>query len=99
MRKAQPLWRLNNMLLENQQIDEDIKGTIRKYLKTNQNGIQIKMEYISKSIGCSKNRSKGKLYGNEGLPQETRKISNKQPNLLTQKKRKRKRRTTKPKEK
>ena len=44
------------------------------------------MEYISKSIGCSKNRSKGKLYGNEGLPQETRKISNKQPNLLSQKK-------------
>jgi len=42
---------------------------------------QIKMEYISKSIGCSKNRSKGKLYSNEGLPQETRKISNKQPNL------------------
>ena len=44
------------------------------------------MEYISKSIGCSKNRSKGKLYGNEGLPQETRKISNKQPNLLSKKK-------------
>ena len=58
------------------------------------------MEYISKSIGCSKNRSKGKLYGNEGLPQETRKISNKQPNLLSKKKkRKSKRRTTKPKEK
>ena len=32
-------------------------------------------------MGCSKTSSKRKLYSNTILPQETRKISNKQPNL------------------
>ena len=32
-------------------------------------------------MGCSKNISKRKVYSNTILPQETRKISNKQPNL------------------
>ena len=31
--------------------------------------------------GCNKRSSKGELYSNTILPQETRKISNKQPNL------------------
>ena len=35
----------------------------------------------SKPLGCSKNGSKREVYSNTGLPQETRKISNKQPNL------------------
>ena len=32
-------------------------------------------------MGCSKSRSKREVYSDPILPQETRKISNKQPNL------------------
>ena len=32
-------------------------------------------------MGCSKNSSKREVYGNTILPQETRKISNRQPNF------------------
>ena len=32
-------------------------------------------------MGCSKNSSKGEVYNNTSLPQETRKISNTQSNL------------------
>ena len=32
-------------------------------------------------MGCSKNISKREIYNNTILPQETRKISNKQPNF------------------
>ena len=31
-------WRLNNMLLQNHWINEEIRGKIRKYLETNENG-------------------------------------------------------------
>ena len=34
-----------------------------------------------KPLGCSKNSSKREVYSNTLLPQETRKISNKQPKL------------------
>ena len=33
-------------------------------------------------MGCSKSSSKREVYSDTGLPLETRKISNKQPNLL-----------------
>ena len=36
---------------------------------------------IQKSIGWSTSSSKREVYSNTSLPQETRKISNKQPNL------------------
>ena len=32
-------------------------------------------------MGCSKSSSKGKVYSNTALPQEIRKISNKQSNI------------------
>ena len=32
-------------------------------------------------MGCSKRSSKKEVYSDTGIPQETRKISNKQPNL------------------
>ena len=35
-----------------------------------------------KPLGCSKSVSKREIYSNTGLPQETRKISNKQSNLV-----------------
>ena len=36
---------------------------------------------IQKPVVCSKNSSKREVYSNTRLPQETRKISNKQPNF------------------
>ena len=38
----------------------------------------------SKSMGHSKNSTKREVYSDTSLPQETRKISNKQPNLIHQ---------------
>ena len=35
----------------------------------------------SKPMGCSKNSPKREVYSNTILPQETRKISNRQPNF------------------
>ena len=45
-------------------------------------------------MGCSKSSSKRKLYSNTILPQETRKTSNRQPNLTPKTTGKRRRRTT-----
>ena len=47
----------------------------------------------SKPVGCSKSSSKMKVYSNTILPQETRKTSNRQPNItpkVTGKRRKKK---------
>ena len=35
-----------------------------------------------KSMGCSKSSSKRDVYSNTVFPQETRKVSNKQPSLI-----------------
>ena len=67
-------WRLNNMLLNNQWITEEIKEEIKKYLEANDN----------KDMGCSKSRSKRKVYSNTSPPQETRKNSNKQANFTSE---------------
>ena len=37
MRKKLTTWRLNNMLLKNQWVNEEIKKEIKKYLETNDN--------------------------------------------------------------
>ena len=37
MRKKPTKWRLNNMLLKNQWLNEEIKQEIKKYLETNDN--------------------------------------------------------------
>ena len=66
-------WRLNNTLLNNQEITEEIKDKIKKYLETKHND-PIPM-------GSSKSSSKREVYSNTILPQETRNISNKQPHL------------------
>ena len=44
-----------------------------------------------KTMGCSKSSSKREVYINRLLPQETRKISNKQPNLIPRSSRDKKR--------
>ena len=67
-------WRLNNTLINNQEITEEIKEEIKKYLETN--GIHDG----PKPMGVSKSSSKREVYSNTILPQEIRNISNKQPN-------------------
>ena len=79
-------WRINDALLNNQEITEEIKEEIKKYLETNDNDPKL--------MGCSKSSSKREVYGNTILPQETRNISNNQPNLTP--KAIRERRTKKP---
>ena len=58
-------------------ITEEIKEEIKKKLETNDN----KSTMTQKPMGCSKNSSK-KQVSNTTSPQETRKISNKQSNLI-----------------
>ena len=67
--------RLNNMFLNNQQVTEEIKREIKKFLETNDNN--------SKPMGYSKNITKREVFSNKILPQETRKTSNKQPNFIS----------------
>ena len=56
------------MLLNNQEITEEIKEEIRKYLETNDNENMM----TQKPMGCSKSSSKREVYSNSILPQETR---------------------------
>ena len=65
-------WRLNNTFLNNQQVIEEIKREIKKYLETNNN---------ENTMVCNKSNSKRDVYRYTILPQETRKTSNRQPNF------------------
>ena len=71
------MWQLSNMLLNNHWITEEIKEELKKHLETDQNENTSSL----KLIGCPKSSSKREVRSNTMLPQETRKISNKQPNL------------------
>ena len=64
------------MLLNNQEITEEI----RENQQIPKNKWQWKHD-DPKPMGCSKSSSKREAYNNTILPQETRKIWNKQPNL------------------
>ena len=70
-------WRLKNTLLNNQEITEEIKEEIKKYQKKKG---QWKHDDPN-PMGSSKSSSKREVYSNTILPQETRNIANKQPNL------------------
>ena len=70
-------WRLNNTLLNNQEITEEIKEEIRKYLETNDNENTMTQNLRD----AAKSSSKTEFYSNTILPHEARNISNKQPNL------------------
>ena len=72
--KNKNIWRLNNMVLNNQEITEEII----KYLETNDN-----KNMMIQNMGFSKNSSKREVYRNTILPQETRKISTKLSNRTT----------------
>ena len=64
------MYRLNNMLLKNQWVNEEIKEEIRKYLKTSGNKSTTfqNLWHAAKAVL--------RVYNDTGLPQETRKVSN-----------------------
>ena len=66
------IWRLNNVLLNNQQITEEIKTEIKVCTETNENE-----NNNPKSMGFSKSSAKRKVLNNTSLAQETREKSNK----------------------
>ena len=70
-------WMLNNMLLNNKWITEEIKEDIEKYLKK----CGKKKDNDLKSMGYRKSSSRGQVYSNTCLSQETKIISHKQPKL------------------
>ena len=84
-------WRLNNTLLNNQEITEETKEEIKKFLGTNHK----ENTTPQKPMVCTKSSSKREVYSNTSLPQETRKISSKQPNLTPKAIRERRTTTTK----
>ena len=67
-------------LLNNEVITEEIKGEIKKYLETKDN----KNKMTQNLWDAAKAVLRGKFINNTILPQETKKILNKQP-LLTPK--------------
>ena len=69
-------WRRNNTLLNNQEITEEIKEKIKKYLETNDNE-----NMTAQNLWDAAKAVLREVYSNTVLPQETRNISNKQPNL------------------
>ena len=64
------------MLLNNQQIIEEIKKEIKICIDMNEN----ENTTTEKPMGHCKSSAKGKIHSITGLPQETRKKSNKKPN-------------------
>ena len=70
--KNSNIWRLNNMLLNNQQITEEIKKEIKICIETNENE-----NTTTQNLWDTKSSAKGKVHSNTGTPQETRKKSNK----------------------
>ena len=77
------------MLLNNKEITEEIKEEIKKYLERNDRENNMTQNIL----GCSKSSSKREDYNSTILPQETRKISNKQPDLTPKKTRERRKKT------
>ena len=63
--KNSNIWRLNNTLLNNQQITEEIKICIE--MSENKNATTQNLQDTVKST------AKGKVHSNTGIPQETRK--------------------------
>ena len=64
------------MFLNNQQVTEEIKREIKKFIQTNDN------ENTTQNLwDAAKAVLRGKFYSNTILPQETRKTLNRQPNF------------------
>ena len=97
------IWGLHNTLLNNEMITEEIKGEIKKYLETNDNGDTTtqnlwdaaKAVLRGKFIAIQAYLKKQETSRINNLPQETGNISNKQPNLAPKANRDRRTTTTK----
>ena len=63
--KNSNIWRLNNTVLNNQQITEIIKKEIKICIEMNENE-----NTQTKSCGHCKSSAKGKVHSNTGIPQE-----------------------------
>ena len=88
------MWRLNNLLLHNQQITEKNQ---RRNLKIS--GDKWKQKHNNpKLMGCSKSSSKREVYSYTSLPQETKK-NLKQPYLTFNDTKKKNKKTQSQKEK
>ena len=70
--KNSNIWRLNNMLLNNQQITEEIKTEVKICIEMNENENTTTPNLWGTVKACF-----AKVHSNTGLPQETRKKSNK----------------------
>ena len=68
------IWRLNNMLLSNEQVNNAIKEEVQKCLETN--------ESDPKPMGHREGSPEREVHSDTGLPKKDRKISNKQPNSI-----------------
>ena len=85
--KTTNTWKINNTLLNNQEITEEIK----KYLEKNDNENTMTQNLWNEAKAILW----GKFIPNTILPQETRNISNKQPNLTPKTMRERRNKTPK----
>ena len=70
-------YRLNNTFLNNQQVTEEIKTEIKKFLETNNNETTTTQTLLD----TAKSYPTRRVCSNTILPQETRKTLNRQPNL------------------
>ena len=71
-------WRLKNMLLNNEWVNQEIKKNFKKYMKTNENENII----VQNLWNAAKIAIRGKYVAIQALPQEARKISNTRRNLM-----------------
>ena len=66
--KNSSIWRLNNTLLNNQQITGETKKEIKICIETNENE-----NTTTQNLWDTKSRAKGKVHSNTGLPQDQEK--------------------------
>ena len=76
MKKPTNTWRLNNMLLNNQWINDQIKKEIKQYMETNDNN-----NSTTQNLWDAVKAMLREIYCNTGLPQERRTIPNEQSKL------------------
>ena len=69
-------WRLKNILLKNEWVNQEIKEVIKKPMKANENE-----NTTTQNLRCSKDSHRREVYSNPGLLKKGRKVSNTQPNL------------------
>jgi len=73
--KTSNAWRLKNILIQNEWVNQEMKEEITKYMEANENEWK---HNCPNPLRCSKGGPKRELYRNTGLPKEARKVSNTQ---------------------